>query len=136
MGYTIDGMEWSLLLSAQVKAWLDRLDDESFGRVACYLDLLGERGDSLDAPHSRRLGRDCRLRQLVVPRGRRGSDHLTYWLNGHGTVVVLSVSRWWRPRPWEVVHARAVLRRDRRPGPRRAGRRRGGACRPSGEEQA
>jgi hypothetical protein len=93
-------MGWSLLLSGEVNAWLDRLDDEAFGRIAWYLDLLGERGDSLAAPHSRRLGRDCRLRQLVVPRDRRGSTRLGYWLNGHGTVVVLTVSRWWRPGPW------------------------------------
>ena len=132
LGYTMNGMRWSLVLSGEVNAWLDRLDDEAFGRVACYLDLLGERGDRLAAPHSRRLGRDCRLRQLVVPHGRR-SDRLSYWLNGQGTVVVLSVGHWWQPRPWEVVRARAALRRHRRPGPRRD---RGGVCRPSGEEPA
>jgi hypothetical protein len=36
------GMEWPLVLSREVKAWLDGLDDEAFGRVACYLDLLCE----------------------------------------------------------------------------------------------
>ncbi len=129
------GMGWSLVLTREVNAWLDRLDDEAFGRVACYLDLLGERGDRLSAPHSRRLGRDCRLRQLVVPRGRRRSDRLTYWLNGHGAVVVLTVWRWWRPGPWEIMRARAALRQHRRPSPRQASRWRGGACRSSGEEQ-
>jgi hypothetical protein len=130
------GMGWSLVLSAQVKAWLDGLDDEAFGRVACYLDLLAERGGTLGAPLSRRLGRGCRLRELVVPRGRRGDDRLTYWLDGSGTVLVLTVGRWWRPRPWETARARAALRQHRQQGPRRRGRRRGGACRPSGEEPA
>jgi hypothetical protein len=35
------GMEWSLVLTAHVKARLDSLRDQAFGRVACYLDLLG-----------------------------------------------------------------------------------------------
>ncbi len=130
------GMGWSLVVSAQVKAWLDGLDDEAFGRVACYLDLLAEHGDGLRSPHSRRLGRNCRLRLLVVPRGRRGGDRLTYWLDGGGTVLVLTVGRWWRPRPWELARARAALRQHRQQGPRRRGRRHRGACRPSGEEPA
>ena len=67
------GMGWSLVLTREVNAWLDRLDDEAFGRVACYLDLLGERGDRLSAPHSRRLGRDCRLRQHRRPSPRQAS---------------------------------------------------------------
>ncbi len=130
------GMGWSLVLTGEVNAWLDGLDDEAFGRVACYLDLLCERGGSLPAPCSRRLGRDCRLRQLAVPRGRR-SDRLTYWLDGDGKVVVLTVWRWWHPSRWEVVRARAALRRHRRPGPRHgSSRRRSGRCRPSGEEPA
>jgi hypothetical protein len=132
-------MGWSLVLSPQVKAWLDRLDDKAFGRIACYLDLLRERGDSLRPPHSRRLGRNCRLRQLAVPRGRRRSDRLTYWLDGNRTVVVLTVGRWWHPRHWEVMRARAALRQHRQPAPgssRGRSRRHGGACRPSGEEPA
>jgi hypothetical protein len=130
------GMGWSLVLSGEVKAWLDGLDDEAFGRVACYLDLLAERGDSLRAPHSRRLGRNCRLRQLVVPKGRRRSHRLSYWLDGGGVVLVLTVGHWWWPRLWEVDRARAALRERRQQGPRRRGRRRRGACRPSGEEPA
>jgi hypothetical protein len=129
------GMEWSLVLTREVKAWLDGLGDEAFGEVACYLDLLGERGDSLGPPHSRRLGRNCRLRQLVVPRGRRGG-RLTYWLDGGGTVVVLTVWRWWRPRGWEIARARAALRQHRQQDPRQRSGRRRGACRPSGEEPA
>jgi hypothetical protein len=130
------GMGWSLLLSAQVKAWLDGLDDEAFGRVACYLDLLAEHGDGLRPPHSRRLGRNCRLRLLVVPQGRRRGDRLSYWLDGGGTVLVLTVGRWWRPRPWEVARARAALRQHPQQGPRRRDGRHRGACRPSGEEPA
>lgn len=131
------GMEWSLVLAGEVNAWLEGLDDEAFGRVACYLDLLCERGGSLSAPHSRRLGRDCRLRQLAVPRGRGRGDRLSYWLAGGGTVVVLTVWRWWHPRGWEVVRARTALRQHRRQGLRRGrSRRRGGACRPSGKEPA
>lgn len=131
------GMAWSLVLTGEVKAWLDGLDDEAFGRVACYLDLLAERGGTHGAPLSRRLGRGCRLRQLVVPRGRRGGERLTYWLDGGGTVMVLTVGRWWRPRRWELARARAALRRHRRQDPRqRRSRRRGGACRRSGEEPA
>ncbi len=130
------GMEWSLVLTAHVKAWLDRLHDETFGQIACYLDLLAERGDRLGPPHSRRLGRDCRLRQLVVAQGRRGGQRLIYWLDGSGTVLVLTVGRWWRPRPWEIARARAALRQHQQHDPRRRDRRRRGACRPSGEEPA
>jgi hypothetical protein len=130
------GMGWSLVLTAQVKTWLDGLDDEAFGRVACYLDLLAECGDGLRPPHSRRLGRNCRLRQLVVPQGRRRSHQLSYWLDGSGTVLVLTVGHWWRPRPWELARAQAALRQSRQQGPGRRGRRHRGACRPSGEEPA
>jgi hypothetical protein len=131
------GMGWLLVLSGEVKAWLDGLDDEGFGRVACYLDLLGERGGTLPEPHSRRLGRNCRLRELVVPHGRRRGERLSYWLDGSGTVLVLTVGRWWRPRRWELARARAALRRHRRQGPRRRNSRgRGGACQASGEEPA
>ncbi len=131
------GMGWSLVLTGEVKAWLDSLDDEAFGRVACYLDLLCERGGTLPEPHSRRLGRNCRLRLLVVPRGRRGGERLTYWLDGSGTVLVLTVGRWWRPRPWEIARARAALRQHRQQGPRRRRwTRRGDRCYPSGEEPA
>ncbi len=134
------GMGWSLVLSGEVKAWLDSLDDEAFGRVACYLDLLAEHGDGVRPPLSRRLGRNCRLRELVVPRGRgRGrDDRLAYWLDGGGTVLVLTVGRCWRPRPWELARARAALRQHRQQGPRRrrSSRRRGGACSPSGGEPA
>jgi len=128
------GMRWSLLLTAHVKAWVDELDDERFGRVAYYLDLLAERGSGLCPPHSRRLGCGGRLRELVVPRGRRGADRLSYWLGGGGTVLVLTVGRWWSPRPWKAARARAALRQHQ--GTRRRGRRRGGACRSSGEEPA
>ncbi len=130
------GMGWSLVLTGEVKAWLDGLDDDAFGRVACHLDLLGERGVRLSAPHSRRLGRSCRLRQLVVAQGWRRSDRLSYWLDGSGTVLVLTVGRWWRPRRWEIARARAALRQHRQQGPRRRTRRRGGACQASGEEPA
>lgn len=128
------GMGWSLVLSAHVKAWLDGLDEEAFGRVACYLDLLAERGSGLCPPHSRRLGRNCRLHELLVPRGRRGADRLSYWLDGGGTVLVLTVGRWWTPRPLKAARARAALRKHQRT--RLRGRGRGGACRSSGEEPA
>jgi hypothetical protein len=130
------GMGWSLLLSGEVKAWLDGLDDEAFGRVACYLDLLCEDEGRLRPPHSQRLGRNCRLRELAVPRDRRRRDRLTYWSDGGGTVLVLTVGHWWRPRRWEAARARAALRKHRQQGPRRRPWNRGGACQPSGEEPA
>jgi hypothetical protein len=130
------GMEWSLVLSGEVKAWLDGLDDEAFGRVACYLDLLCEGDGRLRPPHSRRLERNCRLRELAVPRDGRCCDRLTYWLDSSGTVLVLTVGRWWRPRRWEAARARAALRKHRQQGPRRRPWNRGGACQPSGEEPA
>ncbi len=132
------GMGWSLVLTGEVKAWLDGLDDEAFGRVACYLDLLCEGDGRLRPPHSRRLGRNCRLRELAVPQGRGRGDRLTYWLDSGGTVMVLTVARWWHPRPWETARALAALRRHRQQGPRLGSgrRRRGRACHPSGEEPA
>jgi hypothetical protein len=131
------GMGCSLVLTGEVKAWLDGLDDAAFGRVACYLDLLAERGSRLCPPHSRRLGRNCRLRELLVPRSQRRAYSLTYWLDGNGTVLMLTVRRWWRPRGWESRRARAALRQRRHHGPRQHGSRRdGGARRPSGEEPA
>jgi hypothetical protein len=72
----------SLLLTPEVCAWLTALADEDFGRVACYLDLLCERGGRLAEPHSRALR--GRLRQLEVP-GRRRPRRLTYYLPGRGS---------------------------------------------------
>ena len=65
----------SLLLTHEVRAWLAALDDDDFGRVAFYLDLLCQRRGQLEAPCSRRL--PGRLYRLGSP-GRRRGHRLTY----------------------------------------------------------
>jgi hypothetical protein len=115
-----------LAFSLEVGAWLAGLDDDDFGRVACYLDLLGERHGRLAEPHSRPL--QGRLRQLEVPGGR--TRRLTYYLGPDQTVVLLTVWRRWRPARQEIKRAAAALRRQ--PGRRRTERSCDGSPRPLG----
>jgi hypothetical protein len=133
-GYTINGMSgWSLLLTREVNTWLCGLDDATFGRVAYHLDLLTERGVHLGRPRSRPLRRGQPVRQLTIPDGRR-SHRLTYCLDGHDTIVALTVRSWWRPARWELHRALDAIARHhghhRHPPARAAGmrrrRRRGG----------
>jgi hypothetical protein len=117
----------SLLLTPEVCSWLSALADDDFGQVACYLDLLCERGGRLAEPHSRALR--GRLRQLQVP-GHRRPRRLTYYLEGEHAVVVLTVWRRWRPARHELERAVAALRRQPRKG--RTERSRDGSPRPVG----
>jgi hypothetical protein len=111
--YTITGMGWcSLLLTHEVRAWLAALGHDDFGRVAFYLDLLCQRRGQLEAPYSRCLS--GRLRQLELP-GRRRVHRLTYWADGDGTVVLLTVWRRWRGSHHELERAATALRRRRSP---------------------
>jgi hypothetical protein len=120
---------WSLVLTREVNAWLCGLDDATFGRVAYHLDLLTERGVHLGGARSRPLRRGEPVRQLTIPDGRR-SHRLTYCLDGDGTIVALTVRRWWRPARWELHRARDAIARHhghhhppaRAAGPRRRGR--------------
>jgi hypothetical protein len=106
-------MGWcSLLLTHEVRAWLAALDDDDFGRVAFYLDLLCQRRGQLEAPYSRCL--PGRLRRLEIP-GRRRVHRLTYRADGDGTVVLLTVWRRWRGSHHELERAATALRR--RPSP-------------------
>ena len=107
------GMGWcSLLLTPEVRAWLTALDDDDFGRVAFYLDLLQRRQDQLEAPHSRCLS--GRLRRLEIP-GHRRVHRLTYYADGDGTIVLLTVWRRWRGAGHERKRAATALRRRTRP---------------------
>lgn len=106
-------MGWcSLLLTHEVRAWLTALDDDDFGRVAFYLDLLCQRRGQLEAPYSRYL--PGRLRQLEIP-GRRRVHRLTYRADGDGTVVLLTVWRRWRGSHHELKRAATALRRRAAP---------------------
>jgi hypothetical protein len=106
-------VRWSLVVTSDVGAWLASLGDDDFGRVAFYLDLLGQRDGRLAEPHSRPLR--GRLRWLEVP-GRRTTRRITYYLDSDHTVILLTVWRRWRPARQEVKRAVAALRRQ----PRRA----------------
>jgi hypothetical protein len=116
LGYTINGMYgWSLVLSREVNGWLCGLDDATFGRVAYHLDLLRDRGAYLDRPGSALLRPGEPIRQLTIPDGRR-THRLTYCLDGRGldgrgTIVALTVRRWWRPARWELHRARDAIAR-------------------------
>jgi hypothetical protein len=120
---------WSLVLTREVNAWLCSLDDVTFGRVAYHLDLLCERGVHLDQPCSQPLRWGQPVRQLTIPDGRR-SHRLTYCLDGNGTIVALTVCRWWRPARWELHRALDAIARHhghhRRPRPHAMGTRRRG----------
>jgi hypothetical protein len=106
-------MGWcSLLLTTEVRAWLRALRDDDFGRVAFYLDLLRQRQGQLAAPYSRCLS--GRLRQLEIP-GHRRVHRLTYYADGDGTIVLLTVWRRWRGTNHELERAATALRR--RPSP-------------------
>ena len=110
-------MGWcSLLLTPEVRAWLTALGDDDFGRVAFYLDLLRQHQGQLQAPHSRCLS--GRLRQLEIP-GHRRVHRLTYYADGDGTIVLLTVWHRWHGARHERKRAATALRRrtwpDREP---------------------
>jgi hypothetical protein len=108
-------MGWrSLVLTPEVRAWLAALDDDDFGRVAFYLDLLQQRQGQLAAPHSRCLR--GRLRRLEIP-GRRRVHRLAYYVDRDDTIVLLTVWRRWRGRPHEHERAATAMRRRSSPTP-------------------
>jgi hypothetical protein len=116
-------MGWcSLRFTPEVRAWLAALGDDDFGRVAFYLDLLRQRQGQLAAPHSRCLR--GRLRRLEIP-GRRRVHRLTYYTDGDGTIVLLTVWRRWRGTHHELERAATAMRR--RPSPN-ASRTKGRSC--------
>jgi hypothetical protein len=101
-------MVWcSLLLTPEVRAWLAALDDDDFGRVAFYLDLLRQRQGQAEAPYSRCLS--GRLRQLEIP-GHRRVHRLTYYADGDGTIVLVTVWRRWRGTHYELKRAASAIR--------------------------
>jgi hypothetical protein len=102
----------SLLLTPEVRAWLTALDDDDFGRVAFYLDLLHQHRGQLQAPHSRRL--PGRLHRLEIP-GRRRVHRLTYHADGDGTIVLVTVWRRWRGTHHEIKRAASAIRRRSSP---------------------
>jgi hypothetical protein len=97
-----------LLLTSEVRAWLAALGDDDFGRVAFYLDLLRQRHGQLDAPHSRCLR--GRLYRLEIP-GHRRMHRLSYFADGDGTIVLLTVWRRWRGTHHELERAASAMRR-------------------------
>ena len=108
-------MGWrSLVLTPEVRAWLAALGDDDFGRVAFHLDLLRQRRGQLAAPHSRCLR--GRLGRLEIPGGQR-VHRLTYYVEGDGTVVLLTVWRRWRGGHHELERAATALRRRSSPTP-------------------
>jgi hypothetical protein len=109
----------SLLLTAEVRAWLTALGDDDFGRVAFYLDLLRQREGQLEAPHSRCLSGG--LRQLEIP-GHRRVHRLTYHADGDGTIVLLTVWRRWRGTHHELERAATATRRRSSPNASRSER--------------
>jgi hypothetical protein len=102
----------SLLLTPEVRAWLTALGDDDFGRVAFYLDLLRQRRGQLAAPPSHCLSR--RLRQLEIP-GHRRVHRLTYFADGDGTIVLLTVWRRRRGTHHELERAATAMRRRSSP---------------------
>jgi hypothetical protein len=79
-----------------------------------HLDLLRQRQGQREAPHSRCLS--GRLRRLEIP-GRRRVHRLAYYVDGDGTIVLLTVWRRWRGGHHERRRAATALRRRRSPTP-------------------
>lgn len=77
-------------LHPEVRAWLEMLDNQDFGRAARYIDLLGDRGPLLDEPYTRQLR--GKLRELRFHLGRE-QRRITYFITEGRRIILLTVFR-------------------------------------------
>jgi hypothetical protein len=82
-------MGWgSIEADPEVTAWLMALDDEEFGQVERYIDLLADKGVHLGEPFTRQLR--GRLRELRFYLG-RSQTRITYYIASGRRIVLLTV---------------------------------------------
>jgi hypothetical protein len=82
-------MGWgSIETEPEVTAWLLALDDEEFGQVERYIDLLADKGVHLGEPFTRQLR--SKLRELRFYLG-RSPTRITYYIASGRRIVLLTV---------------------------------------------
>jgi hypothetical protein len=79
----------------EVTEWLLSLDDEQFGQVERYIDLLADEGVHLAEPFTRQLR--GKLRELRFHRG-RSQTRITYYIATGRRIILLTVFAKTRPR--------------------------------------
>lgn len=88
-------MAWGTIeAEPEVTAWLLALDDENFGQVERYVDLLVEEGVHLGEPFTRQLR--GKLRELRFYLG-RSQTRITYYIATGRRIVLLTVFAKTRP---------------------------------------
>lgn len=89
-------MPWGTIeLEPEVVGWLEDLEDEEFGQVERYIDLLAEEGVHLGEPFCRQLS--GKLRELRFFLERR-QVRITYFIATGRRIVLLTVFAKTRPR--------------------------------------
>ncbi len=87
----MDDIRWGAVeVHPEVATWIDALDEQAFGRVVRYIDLLAERGPLLDEPYTRQLR--GKLRELRFHVG-RDQVRITYFIAEGRRIVLLTVFR-------------------------------------------
>ena len=82
-------MGWgSIEAEPEVTAWLMELDDDDFGQVERYIDLLAAEGVHLGEPFTRHLR--GKLRELRFYLG-RSQTRITYFIASGRRIVLLTV---------------------------------------------
>jgi len=82
-------MAWGTVeLEPEVEEWVLSLDDDRFGQVERYIDLLADRGVHLGEPFTRQLR--GKLRELRFYLGRQ-QTRITYYVASGRRVVLLTV---------------------------------------------
>lgn len=82
-------MSWGTIeLEPEVEQWLLALEDEEFGQVERYIDLLAEEGVHLGEPFTRQLR--GKLRELSFYLGRR-RVRITYYIATGRRIILLTV---------------------------------------------
>jgi hypothetical protein len=89
-------MSWGTIeAEPEVRDWLLSLEDEDFGQVERYIDLLAEQGVHLAEPFTRQLR--GKLRELRFYLG-RSPTRITYYVASGRRIVLLTVFRKTRQR--------------------------------------
>jgi hypothetical protein len=89
-------MSWgTVLLSPEVRRWLDALSDDAQARVLIKLGYLEANGPLLGEPHTRQLGGKLRELRIALE---RDQVRISYFIASGRRIVMLTVFRKQRPR--------------------------------------
>lgn len=88
----------------EVHQWLEDLNDDHFGHVTFYIDLLADQGPKLGEPYTRQL--DGKLRELRFHLGTE-QHRITYWIAPGNRIILLTHFRKTRMR--ERHHVRRAV---------------------------